>query len=157
MKKLFVSSALLMLLAAPLVRADVPAPRPQGKLVIMVDANTKSPRLVVPKQLLNADRRRGDAGMLHTMMAGLALALAFTGGGIWMVRQRRGGHGTALAIVACLALLSLGTALWADGAVEPRPAPLASFDNTTVFVVERGDAIQLYISPADLAKLTQKK
>jgi hypothetical protein len=132
----------------------VPSPKPQGKLVVMVDNNARAPRLIVPKNLIGGDGRRGDAGILPTIMAGLALALAFAGSGIWMVRQRKGGHGAVLALVACLAVLSLGTALVADGGVRPPPTPVVTIEGTTVYVVEKGDAIQLVISPADLAKMS---
>src|SRR5262245_21006725 len=118
MKRWMMVSA-LCLLATPLARADVPvdpprppAPNGQGKLVVLVDANARSPRLIVPKQFLAANGKRSDAGsILPTIMSGLALALAFAGTGIWMVRQRRGGGAGALAIVACLALLALGASL----------------------------------------------
>lgn len=159
--KRMLTGACLVLLAASWARADEAPPRPmppKGKLVVMVDANARTPRLVVPKQMLQADGRRGDAGMLHTVMAGLALALAFTGGGIWMVRQRKGGNSFALGLVASLAVLALGASLWADFAVNP-PKQHAALDNVSIVVVERGDAVQLYLNLPDLAKLTagQKK
>jgi hypothetical protein len=120
----------------------------------------RSPRLIVPKQFLAANGKRSDAGsILPTVMSGLALALAFAGSGIWLVRQRRGGGAGALGIVTCLAVLALGASSSADFAPSGRPGPeqRAVFDGTTVFVVDKGDAIQLVISPADLAKMQAKK
>ena len=154
------------LLAVPMARADaakpgpVPTPNGKGKLVVMLDENARSPRLIVPKQFLSpADNKRSDAGsILPTVMSGLALALAFAGTGIWVVRQRRGGQAAILGVVACLAVLALSASLLADFAPSPRvPEQRAAFDATTIFVVEKGDAIQLFISPADLAKMQVKK
>jgi hypothetical protein len=156
MKRMMVAGLCGLLLTTSLVRADEAPPRPQpkpGKFVVFVDGRVKTPQLTVPRQMLN-DQRRGDAGILHTVMAGMALALAFAGGGLWLVRQRQGGNGAALAVLVCLSALSIGTALWADSAGPP-PAR-ATFDGVHVFVVDKGDSVQLTISPADLAKLDPK-
>jgi hypothetical protein len=166
MKRMMLLTAVCVL-AVPMARADVagkpgPAPTPngKGKLVVMLDENARSPRLIVPRQFLApADNKRSDAGsILPTVMSGLALALAFAGTGIWVVRQRRGGQAATLGLVACLAVLALSASLLADFAPSPRvPEQRAAFDATTIIVVEKGDAIQLFISPADLAKMQAKK
>jgi hypothetical protein len=112
---------------------------PEVKLVVLVDEKAKMPRLQVPVNLLRvptppveAPRRGADAGRLSvpTLVAGLALTLAFSSGGLWLARRR---WGRPLSLLLVLSLFAAGTAaVWADLGPRPlgpvpnrRPAPPA--------------------------------
>ena len=59
---------------------------------------------------------------MPTVVAGLALTLAFVSGGFWLVRRGRGPGRTAAAIVLALALTGFGASVvWADIPRPPRP------------------------------------
>jgi hypothetical protein len=120
-----------------------------------VDEKAKQARLVVPVNLMvpggfqlppgglpgqprpgtlpfqapppSRDANAGRIG-LPTIVAGLALTLAFASGGLWLVRRGRGRTAAGLLLVAAFALGA--TALWADipgpgggRARPPRPRP----------------------------------
>jgi hypothetical protein len=68
-------------------------------------------------------RQGADAGHLGTptIIAGLALTLAFATGGLWMVRR---GGGRYFALVLAVSLSVAGTAaLWANAAPPPQKQP----------------------------------
>ena len=107
------------------------------KLVVVVSEKYKLPVLQVPVNLALGQQARPGVGQapdadpepgrrfgLTTIVAGLALTLAFASGGLWLVR--RGSHRT-LAILVVAGLFAAGTAVvWADlaprpGGVRPRP------------------------------------
>jgi len=140
--------------------------------VVEVDEKAKEARLQIPRKLLpnqraaldneEQDPRTGSGvSRLHTIVAGIALALALTLGGLWMVRQggHFKGHGLAL-VLGALAFLSLGGVVWANAAV-PRDIPPAPEKvvlpegvkgQVVVEVVEKGDAIKLILPPSMLSK-----
>lgn len=111
------------------------------QLVVQVDEKAKTARLQVPFNLFGqpaanppgADlppRRGAEAGQLTvpTMVAGMALTLAFASGGLWLARRRTR---RSLAILLVLSLFAAGTAaVWADLAPRrggpkrpPQPVP----------------------------------
>lgn len=151
----------MLLVFGALARADE-APRPKlrpeaasTKMIVVVDASAKTPRVVIPRSVLKVDKRRSSADSLRTLMAGMGLALAFAGGGMWIVRRRPGSK--TVAMLACGVLLSLGMAAWADLAVGPRPHTVASFEKATVMVDDTNVPLEIHLSPADLAKLSKMK
>jgi hypothetical protein len=107
------------------------------KLVVKVDEKIKLPVLQVPINLALGQQvgpdgqtlppRGADAGRplgMPTIIAGLALTLAFVSGGLWLVRR---GSGRALAIFLVLSVSAVGAAaVWANAAPPPfRPRPPA--------------------------------
>jgi hypothetical protein len=118
----------------PFVQPGGARPLPiKVKLVVKVDEKSKLPVLQVPINLAlgqqggpggqalppggaDAGRRLG----MPTIVAGLALTLAFASGGLWLVRR---GSGRALAIFLVLSLSAVGAAaVWANAAPPP-PTP----------------------------------
>jgi len=115
----------------PVLQPGVGRPAPiKVKLVVKVDEKAKLPVLQVPLNLALGQQpggagqalppRGADAGLrlgVPTVVAGLALTLAFASGGLWLVRR---GSGRYLAILLVLSLFAAGTAaVWAD--LGPRP------------------------------------
>lgn len=100
------------------------------KLVVQVSEKYKVPVLQVPVNLALGQQANAGGGVgeapeaqpdrrfgLATLVAGLALTLAFASGGLWLVRR---GSGRTLAIVGAVSLLAAGTAVvWANGAIPP--------------------------------------
>ncbi len=174
--------ALLPLLWSPAaVRADIPAPRPKGveaPLVVMIDDNARQPRLQVPRKLLGTlkasadspeDTQTGTAGLphLHTVMAGVALALALAFGGLWLVRHRGHFGGRGLALFLGMVLCGgIGTAVvWANKPIskgdydkllgDRSPKPAAG-DKVSIEVTPNGDTVRLIVNRAYLAKHLEK-
>jgi hypothetical protein len=168
----------LLACALPSVRANEAAPprvKPDNAsaaapFVIVVDDGVKQPRLEIPRKVLSnlkaaADGQDGDTRhaallpQLHTIIAGVALSLALTFGGLWLVRSRRRATGAAV-LVAALALAAVGGVLWAN--VPPPlpptqlPAGIPLGDKATVQVVDEGDAIRLVASSKQLAGVMDK-
>lgn len=143
---------LVVLLSAALARADAAFEirHPTAKMSVVVDANAKSPRVVIPRRVVQTDRRRGSADSLRTLMAGAGLALAFAGGGVWVIRQRPGSK--TVALLACGALLTLGMVASAE---IPRLTSIASFGKAQVVIDDRDIPMEIMLSPEDLAKLRQ--
>jgi hypothetical protein len=133
------------------------------KLEVVVDDKAKTARLVIPAGLLTDDKRRADAGWpLPTILAGLALTLAFVSGGLWLAR--RGPARKAAAVVLLLALVAFGTAaLTANPVVRPQPEPktitlpagITVSDKFVLEVVEKGDTVRLIVSSSMVAKGTK--
>ena len=102
------------------------------KLVVKVDEKIKLPVLQLPINLALGQQggpggqtlppAGADAGPrlgMPTIVAGLALTLAFASGGLWLVRR---GSGRALAVFLVLSLFTVGAAaVWANAAPPPRP------------------------------------
>jgi len=134
------------------------------KLEVVIDDKAKTARLQIPQGLLTEDKRRSDAGWpLPTIMAGLALTLAFVSGGLWLVR--RGPARKVAAVVLFLSLLAFGTAaVYADLIVRPRPDPkpltlpagLTLSDKMVLEVVEKGDTVKLVVNSSMLPKKHEK-
>ena len=151
----------------PTKRDNTPAAAP---LVVVLDDGVQQPRLEIPRKVLSnlkaaadgqdEDTRRAEAlPRLHTIIAGVALSLSLTLGGLWLVRSRRRFSGAAL-LVAALALTAAGSVLGANVPAPPPPPsvpagiPLA--DKATVQVVDEGDAIRLVASRKQLAGVMDK-
>ncbi len=109
--------------------AGRPAPV-KVKLVVKVDEKAKLPVLQVPINLAlgrqanagvgqgpEADPESGRRFGLSTVVAGLALTLAFASGGLWLVRS---GSGRKMAIFVVAGLFVAGAAAFAD--LTPHPA-----------------------------------
>jgi hypothetical protein len=100
------------------------------KLVVQVKDKIKLPVLQVPINLAMGQQGNPGGGVgeapnpepgrrfgLTTLVAGVALTLAFTSGGLWLVRR---GARRTLAILVLTGLFAAGTAVvWAD--LAPRP------------------------------------
>lgn len=157
----------VLILAGPAF-ADRPAPpvkKDDGAvpLVIQVDMKAQQNKLLIPKEMLG--KLKADAGAepkslakLHTMVAGLSLALALAFGGVWMMKHRgqTGGRALALLVGAVTALLIGGAAMvWADVAPRSQPFPVPGPVNSNVIieVVEKGTEIKLIITRDQLTKL----
>jgi hypothetical protein len=143
-------------------------------LTVEVDDRVKEARLQIPANLLPpaapaAPARGAGAWHLPTVVAGVALTLSLTTGGLWLLR--RGSTRRAAAAGLLLALFALGgTALLADippGRGRPRPQPpappgpagtlLLPADvrlppNLVLEVVEKGDGVKLIVNKAALGK-----
>src|SRR5579884_547277 len=153
----------------PAVRANPVAPPPpppnvqfgarEAKVVVEVDERAKQPRLVVPAALLGPQPRPGAGagfGQLPTVVAGVALTLAFVTGGFWLLRK---GPGRALVLLFAVSLLLAGTAfVQADVPRDPPPKAVKlpadvriSQDKLTLEVVPFGDTVRLIV-PKDGAR-----
>jgi hypothetical protein len=135
-----------------------PAPAAQKvKLVVVVDANAKEPRLVIPRSLANPPKK-ADAGLsLPTVVAGVALTLGIVSAGFWFIRR---GPGRSIAAgVVVLALFALGvSALYADvGVPRPRPVKLPADvqlqEDVLVEFTDKGDTIRLVVNNATPIKV----
>ena len=135
----------------------MPIPLPEAKpakIVILVDERVTAPRFVVPKTLM-ADKK-GASLNTATIVAGLALTLAFVSGGLWLAR--RGKTRAIVAVVATVAALALGTtALLADIPKPPRPrepvaltlpADVTFTGKVEIEFVEKGDDVKLLVKQA---------
>src|SRR5579884_1319846 len=83
----------------PAVRANPVAPPPpppniqfgarEAKVVVEVDERAKQPRLIIPAPLVTQQRGGAGAGFgqMPTVVAGVALTLAFVTGGFWLLRK----------------------------------------------------------------------
>jgi hypothetical protein len=184
MKKVIGVLAVLGLLGAVAwsARANEAAPPPDpvrpentpaaAPFVIVVDDGAQQPRLEIPRKVLSSLRAAGDtqdgdtrrAGILpqlHTIIAGVALSLAVTLGGLWLVRSRRRGTGPHPALlITALALATVGGVLWANVPAPPPPrdvpAGISVTDKMTVQVANEGDAIRLIVSSKQLAGAMDK-
>jgi hypothetical protein len=193
--------ALLLLMAAPLVAvwADVPRfsfePRPdpvasprkaeaerlkrQAPLVITVEEQTETARLLIPRKLVKAWQHASLSGprdpavasirgwLPATLVAGLGLTVALTPAGLWLSGGRGRRRIAALLLLAVLALGVLGT-LRANfppgsgprrspqGIMKVGPEPLRLKGKVEIEVVPQGDAMHLIVPRSMLAPLTQQ-
>jgi hypothetical protein len=161
-------------LAAP--GNPIPVPRPRAgptfrttptehKLVVEINESVKQPRLLIPKNLLLTDSapeapRKGAALGTSTLMAGVALTLAFVTGGLWIARRGKG-RGIATVAIGLVALAATAGALCANLAPSKPPARPATVhlpaeiklsDRVTVLIVEKGDSIKLVVNKSMLGK-----
>jgi hypothetical protein len=167
------AAVVLTLGLAAFVRANAPAPPPpppnvqfgarDAKIVVETDDKAKQPRLVVPATLLGGPPKPGAApgqAQLPTIMAGVALTLAFVTGGFWLLRK---GPGRSLVLLFALSLVVAGaSAVQADLARPPQTTPVKlpadvklSGNQITLEVVPRGDSIKLIV-PKDAVKPAAK-
>src|SRR5262249_50127172 len=189
------TTAVVLALLAPAARADLKPANPAGPrkppagpltapVVVVVDDKATETHLQIPRALLGQLRAdAGDAGdpntrraealpPLHLVVAGAALALALTFGGLWLVRARArtARSNVALLLVAVTALAVGATSLWANAAApQPKPKPDSGAvdvklpanganltDKAVIEVIEKGDAITLIVNRDDLANVLQK-
>src|SRR5262249_46936710 len=148
---------------APMDMKLAPAP-----LVIEVDDRAKDARLQIPSALFRfraeldgeeKDGQRADAGTLppgRTVMVGLAMALALSCGGLWLVRSRRLTDSRVVLPLVALAFVTLtGALVWANAApLRPVPAPkMDAKDKVTVEITSKdGAPVKLIISSERLVK-----
>jgi hypothetical protein len=168
-------------------------PPKEVKLAVQVDDKAKTARLQVPLNLMLGRpggfppgafppggipqrgsivpaRRGADAGRFAapTMVGGVALALAFGSGGLWLVRRRGGRY---LAMFLALSLFTAGTAaVWADlqqggrgpiGPPQPATPPLPALklpagvelsDKLLIEMVPTGDRVTLIVPKSMVLK-----
>ncbi|HLW68845.1 MAG TPA: hypothetical protein VKS79_26270 [Gemmataceae bacterium] len=188
----FYMAALLLPLSWTVAYADIaPKPRPtpapipnpapvqskDANLIVQVDPNAKEARLIVPRSLLN--RRAGldvdDGTRLteadgrsnrHVIIAGVALALAMSCGGLWLVRRNRLNNSGLMVCLAVSAGLIVGTVALANARAPspapppPQPAPVANlaklFDGKIrVETPADGDSIRLVVNQEMLDKIVK--
>ncbi len=178
MKRFLVAALALFSLAGfvPAARADLAVPPPplpvsthKVKLVVLAVEGLKEAHLRIPRNLLPAAAKAekgAEASLLGlpTVIAGLALTLAFVSGGFWLVRRGRGPGRSAAAVVLALSLFGLGASVvWADIPRPPRrpvvPLPLAlpagvqmSENMVLEIIPEKGDTITLVVNKGAVLK-----
>lgn len=170
MKTWSLATALLLLTIAPSARADLAPPVPKEPtypLVVEAGPKVQEARLIIPQKMLgklksSLDEEGGDAygaagGRMHTIIAGAALALALTFGGLWLVRRGPTGGSRNLAmLISAVAFLSIGAAVWADRRPAPKPE-VPRTDKVLIEITDKGDEIKLIVNKAKLAKLLEEK
>ena len=182
MKTRSLAAALLCLFLAGLAQADLPGPRPRPRpapvqplppepkvptypLVLEVRADVAEAKLEIPRKMLGM--LKGELQLeeanppaiagtprLHTIIAGSALALGLSFGGLWLVRRGQVSGRTLGLVAGATLFLGIGAAVWADRApARPRPAPQINapprsprMNNVVIEVVDKGDAVKLVIS-----------
>jgi hypothetical protein len=149
---------------ANFARPPQPLPLPEAKpakLVVVIDERVAKPRLIIPKTLMG--EKKSASLDTTTIIAGLALSLAFISGGVWL--SRRGKARSVAAAVLSLSALTFGaTTLFAQningnynfnngGQTRPAivtpvmlPATLVVTEKIQVEYVEQGDEIKLLVS-----------
>jgi hypothetical protein len=132
------------------VNADIPPPLPPAKqsvaIKIEVDEKAKGPRLVIPSGVFTPPRvRPGPKGVpqgavdqpgadgvaanddetqphIHMVIAGIAVAMSLSCGGLWFVRRQGKGSARDLALlIAAGTSLTIGAVAWANPPAPPRP------------------------------------
>lgn len=152
----------------PAARADLAVPPPpppvathKVKLVVLTGDNLKEAHLRIPQNLLPAAKTEKSSETsllgLPTVIAGLALTLAFVSGGLWLARRGRGPGRATPAVVLALSLFALGASVvWADIPRPPRHAPeppiplpagIQLSENMVLDILpEKGDTITLVVN-----------
>jgi hypothetical protein len=173
--------AALLLLGGAAARADLirppkpdkNPPKPVVPVVILTDDKVTETHVEIPKSLLaslradagepDGDSRRAGLAPLQMIVAGLALTVAISLGGLWLVRYRnRPGGRTLVALLVVVTVLGAAGLVWANVAPPPPPPKPALPDGillsekVTVDVVEKGDAVRLIVPRGDLAKVLEK-
>jgi hypothetical protein len=185
-------TALVVAGMAPAARGDLIPGKPRGPaklppltapVVVVVDDKATETHVQIPRALLgqlradagevgDPDTRRAEAlPLLHLVVAGTALSLALTFGGLWLVRHRSRSprSNVALLLIAVAALAVGATTLWANAAPPvPKPKPdsagpdkvaaagIPLADKAVIEVVDKGEAITLIVKSDDLSKVLQK-
>ena len=176
MKRFHVAALVLLtaICSMSAARADIAAPPPplpvathKVKLVVLTGDNLREAHLRIPQNLLPAEKteKGSEASLLGlpTVIAGLALTLAFVSGGFWLVRRGRGPGRTAAAVVLAASLFGLGASVvWADIPRPPRtahqspvllPAGVQLSENMVVEILpEKGDVITLVVNKGAVLK-----
>jgi hypothetical protein len=101
---------------------------------------------------------------LHTVLAGLALALALTAGGLWVVRTR-GRVGIAGLAVLLTVLAAAGVSCFNFGRQDAMPQPPQPLQQTNedtlaggaIITVDEEDGIRLSLGRDDLTRLAAAK
>ena len=178
--KPFLPASVALTLALGLVspaRADIafPAPPPpvssqKAKLVVAVDDSVKEAHLRIPQNLLPAAGKtekgaEASAFGLPTVVAGVALTLAFVSGGFWLVRRGRAPASITAAVVLGLSLACLGASVaLADIPRPPRkplppiplplvlPAGVQLSDNIVLDIVPKGEPLTLVVNKSMVLK-----
>lgn len=176
--KRFIVAALALFTAVgfiPAARADIAFPPPPApistqkvKLVVLTADGVKEAHLRIPQNLLPGATKteKGSETSVFTtptVVAGLALTLAFVSGGFWLVRRGRGPGRTAAAVVLALSLAGLGASVvWADLPRPPRrpvvplpltlPAGIQVSENMVLEIVEKGDTVTLVVDKSMVLK-----
>ena len=151
-----------------------PQPAPNAQLIIEASDTVKVARLQIPRKVLakiqglDVQGAKGAAIPAgHTMIAGLAMALALSFGGLWMARTKEPVRHVSLrnAGLALSAVLLAGTVGWSALADKGLPRQAKTYDRPLringvnldgpliVEVVEKGRAIKLIAPRAMLKKL----
>jgi hypothetical protein len=172
--------ALLLLVAAAVVRADVIDPwapwsrrhdvrfdpryyasDPSVPVVVSIDDRATEARLIVPKKhmpsvaalLPNDDTARADARLFRWPVVVIPVAAALAVSGLWLtgLRPRLGARGLAV-LLGVIVLGGVGAAIaWGHPPPPPPPPPLLLKGKVTVEVVEEGDTVKLVL-PRDMLK-----
>lgn len=174
-------------------RADLAPPVPQVKevkFVVEVDEKAKAPKVVVPQNLTTVRVRPGgirppkdgkeelsylefesndetpsDSSLnrTHVMVAGIALALSFALGGLWLVRRQ--GQVATRGLVLLLAVsvtLATTSIVWANAApIPPKQKertllPIAFDGKVNLEVTVGGDTIRLILDKDTYDKMKEK-
>jgi hypothetical protein len=167
------------------LRAEAERLKRQASLVVTVEDQAETARLLIPRKLVRAWQHASlatprDSAVasargwsLSTLIAGLALALSLTVGGLWLTGRlpRFGGRGAALLLLAVLALGVVGALVRADVPPGPSPRPYIPLNvpkefaaepltlkgKVEVEVVPEGEVIQLFLPRSMLAPLANQK
>jgi hypothetical protein len=176
MNRLLWTLALVVLLGGQLA-ANPPAPPPKPPVKepaaaavpmnVVIDDKATEPKLVIPKKVLatlkadagdpDPDTRRVEH--LHLIVAGCALTLALTFGGLWLVRGRRKPGSTALLVLVALGgVVAVTSMVWANAGPPRLPAPpgIPLADKVTIETSEQGDTILLFVTRDQLTKIVDK-
>lgn len=169
MKAWMFAALLLALVFAPFARADVPAPPPKEPtypLVIEAYPKVAEGKLIIPRKMLGemkgaldnegSDRYGSTLPALHTIIAGMALAMALAFGGLWLVRKGPGGTRSLALLIGAVAFLGIGALAFADR--RPAPVPAANrWDKIVIEVTDKGDEVKLIVNKQKLSKALEEK
>ena len=122
--------------------------------------------MIVPRSLaahsipavINEHQQSPRVGMLSTpIWVGAALALAFAGGGVWLIRGRR----SAALLVVALTLIGFGGTLLLANMTPPRSVKKAypeglPVEGVAVEFVDEGNSIRLLLPRPVAADLAEK-
>jgi hypothetical protein len=177
MKKRLAIVALLLLVVAAVVRADISLPEAYSRwgypeprhgatdrsvpVVVSVDEKATEARLIVPKKhmtsvaalLPNDDPARADARSFRWPVVAIPIAAALAVSGLWLtgLRPRLGARGLAV-LLGVIVLGGVGAAVaWGHPQPPPPPPPVLLKGKVTVEVVEEGDTVKLVL-PRDMLK-----
>jgi hypothetical protein len=178
----FLAIAVLVLASAGHLFANPPAPPPPKPPIkepaaaavamnVVIDDKATEPKLVIPKKVLAT--LKADAGdpdpntrrveHLHLIVAGCALTLALTLGGLWLVRGRRKPGSTVLLVLVALGgVVAVTSMVWGNVGPPPPPPPppvapgIPLADKVKIETVEQGDTILLVVTRDQLIKIVDK-
>jgi hypothetical protein len=191
MQRCLWTAVFLLAVLAPAARGDLIPGKPRGPVkpptitapvVVVIDDKAGDMHVQIPRSLLGQLRAdAGDAGdpntrraeglpALHLVIAGTALALALSFGGLWWVRarMRTPRSNVVLLLVAVTALAIGATSLWANVPAPPPPKPKPDSpaqekagppggsvlaEKAVIDVLDKGETIILIVNSNDLAKV----